>query len=796
MTEVITGLALFFPLVLAVILAVTGRKLGSAVGWVAWLGPLVSFSAVAYLASTGTAGGSAVISWPWSPALNLELSFLLDGLSLFFALVVSGIGILIFFYANFYFDADEPRRARFFASLLFFMAAMLGTVLSNNLLGLFIFWELTGVASFLLIGFDHEKEKSRAGARMALLVTMLTGLIMLVGVVLLSQTTGSLRIDELMKMSIPESARTLWNAAGVLILIGAFGKSAQFPFFFWLPNAMAAPTPVSAYLHSATMVKLGVFLTARMYPILSETDIWYPLLTTIGFGTMLLAAWLALRVTDLKAILAYSTVSQLGFLIGYYGLGAKTGVHFDLVHISSHVLYKACLFMIVGIVDHATGIRDIRQLGGLARRLPWLTLAAAISCASMAGFAGTLGFISKELMLADFFKALDGGEAWLAFGVVILASILKMAFAARVFFHVFTGPENKAVGEHYHAPSFGLQLAPLLLAYGSLAFGLFPGLLAGPVEHLRVAGLQGETESYLALWHGFSRELGVSFGIILLGVGLYLLKNRTGWRQVVPTAFQFDHFFEKGVYGMTGFASGVTRRLHAERPLSFLPIMLGILVLLLGWQLMANPPSWNFLPVHPLRGFVAALIIITALGAVRLPGWTSQLISLSASGFLVTFYFVLYQAPDLALTQILVEAATLLLVLLLLSRFPISADAGEKRDFRNQGRRWLNLTIATGAGGAVFLIALISMAARHPEAMGPRFLEATKPLAKGYNTVNTILIDFRGFDTLGEISVLLIAVLGGIGLLMRYKRTDNEASQGLAGPPGFGIHHEEKEEKL
>ncbi len=794
MTEVLTGMAVFFPLLAAVLLAFGGRKLGSAVGWVAWLGPLVSFSSIAYLASSGPAGGSVVVSWPWSPELNLELSFLLDGLSLFFALVVSGIGILVFFYANYYFEANDSRRARFFASLLFFMAAMLGTVLSNNLLGLFIFWELTGIASFLLIGFDHEKEKSRAGARMALLVTMLTGLIMLVGVVMLGQTTGTLRIDELMNLPIPESARTWWNAAGVLILIGAFGKSAQFPFFFWLPNAMSAPTPVSAYLHSATMVKLGVFLTARMFPILSETDIWYPLLTTVGFGTMLLAAWLALRVTDLKAILAYSTVSQLGFLIGYYGLGARTGVHFDLVHISSHVFYKACLFMIVGIVDHATGIRDIRQLGGLARRLPWLALAAGISCASMAGLPGTLGFISKELMLADFFAAADNGQGMLAFGVVLLASLIKVAFAARVFFHVFIGPEPKAVGSHFHAPSPGLQFAPLLLACGSLALGLFPSLMTGAVAHLTVAGLQSASESYLALWHGFTRELAASAAVVFFGIGLYFLKNRTGWRQTVPRFLHFDHYFEKGVYGMTGFADGITRRLQADRPLSFLPILLGIFVLLLGWHLAQSLPVWKIAPIHPLRAFVATLIIVTALGAVRLPGWISQLISLSASGFLVSFYFVLYQAPDLALTQILVEAATLLLALLLLSRFPISADTGEKRDFRNVSRRWLNLLIATGAGATVFLIALISMGARHPEAMGPRFLEASKPLAKGYNAVNTILIDFRGIDTLGEISVLVVAILGGIGLLMRYKRTEKEAQEGVAGPPGFGVHHVKKEE--
>ncbi|NJK90833.1 MAG: hypothetical protein HC904_02730 [Blastochloris sp.] len=362
--------ALLLPLGSALLVPFFNQQLRRNSGLLLPLIPLISFALLLALALQTRGSSQTLLELPWVPSLSINLTFLVDGLSLFFGLIVTGIGTLIFLYARSYFEGDQDSAlGRFYSYLLLFLTAMLGTVFAGNLITMFICWELTGIASFLLIGFSHEKEGSRHGARMALLITGLTGLIMLFGLIMLGLGTGTWLWSDLITSDLNSLHSSPWfNAALVLIFLGAMGKSAQFPFHFWLPNAMAAPTPVSAYLHSATMVKLGVYLCARIFPVFHQAELWFPLLCSIGFGTMLYCAWLALRSHDLKAILAYSTVSQLGFLIGFYGMGSSVGVHFDFIHILSHALYKACLFMIVGIVDHSCGIRDIRQLGGLWKK--------------------------------------------------------------------------------------------------------------------------------------------------------------------------------------------------------------------------------------------------------------------------------------------------------------------------------------------------------------------------------------------------------------------------------------------
>jgi multicomponent K+:H+ antiporter subunit A/multicomponent Na+:H+ antiporter subunit A len=797
--------AVFLPLLAALPVALLGRRLGRRVAWVALLFPMLSTLAILGAATRLEPGDSFTSTLPWVPSLGLNLDFLVDGLSLFFGLVVSGMGCLIFFYAAHYLDDHDAHQGRFYSYLLLFMAAMLGTVFANHALLLFIFWELTGLASFLLIGFNHDEEHSRRGARMALLVTAATGLVLMLGVILLGQGAGTFRLDELLAQRATFAGKDWLNAAFLLVAVGAFGKSAQFPFHFWLPNAMAAPTPVSAYLHSATMVKLGVFLIARVLPVFQASEWWLPLLAGIGFTTMLLGALLALLSHDLKAVLAFATVSTLGFLIGNYGLAPTTGTASDHLHIASHVLFKGCLFMCAGIIDHATGTRDLRQLGGLWRRLPLLGIVLLIAAASMAGVIGTLGFLSKEAMLKDLFARAPqlGNLGTFCLVAALLASLFKVAFSARLFLGVFRGPEPAAVREHFHAPGLGMQLPPMLLAGATVLLGLAPALLDRPVDFLRVAGLHADEPSHLMPWHGWNRELLTSAALLAAGLAVYALGRATRWRWGrIPAPMRFDAAFERGVEAFGKVTKTATRVFGADSPTLYLPIVLGFIALVVGGWVLWHLPlgEWRrmlregFANHHwsGLRVLTALLIALGSLGAVWLRQWTAQIISLSAAGFLTCFYFVLYRAPDLALTQILIETVTLILVLYLLGRFPQEAQRGEEDDRRFSLRRAGALGIAVLVGLMMTGLSLMVTDTPATARLGEALLQETVPLAEGANAVNTVLVDFRGFDTFGEITVLLVAMLGVLGLMMRRKRTAEEFRQGPLGAPGYGIDLEDR----
>ena len=794
-------IVLGLPLLLSVLVAGLGSRLGRRVGWLALGAPLVSTAGLLALAGRASLPGRWVFEWPWIPSLGINASFLVDGLSLFFGLVVSGMGLLVVFYATAYLDDTHRDHGRFHAYLILFMVSMLGTVLANNLMLLFVFWELTGLASFLLIGFLHGEENSRVGARQALLVTGCTGLLLLVGLLMVRQVAGTFDLHVLLTGAGLDGADRGWLTVALgLMLLGAFGKSAQFPFHFWLPNAMAAPTPVSAYLHSATMVKLGVFLCARLFPLFVENALWAPLLSWVAFGTMLLGALGALWSHDLKALLAYSTVSQLGYLIGYYGLGPTAGVEYDYLHILNHVFYKGCLFMVAGVVIHSTGVQDIRRLGGLWRRMPVVGVTCALAAATMAGIPGTTGFLCKELMLKEVFGALANHGVLGAYAIVCvgLTSVVKVAFSVRLFSHVFLGRESAEAMAHYHAPSWALQLPPALLALAAVVLGVAPGLLDGMFVALSVAGLH-QAPAPLAVWHGLTPELLVSVGVVLGGLGLYAAGQRTRWAWgELPRWLQFDVLFEQGLQRLGKTAKGLTRGLGADRPLMYLPVLLVFLLVVVGGRTAAalvnawregGGAAWGEAGLDPLRVFVASLIALAVVGVVVLRRWTTQLISLSVAGFLTTFYFVLYRAPDLALTQILVEVVTLVLVLVLLGRFPRSAEEGEHTLKPSAGRKAFNVGVSLGVGALMTSLVLWMTSRPHPDPLGTWFKANTRELAEGGNTVNTILVDFRGFDTLGEITVLVIATLGVLGLLMRYKRTPEEYREGPLGPPGLGTRH-------
>lgn len=793
-------LAVFLPAFGAGMLAVWGSRLGRRASAAALVFPVLSTLLLLSIAGRIQPRQRLAFEWPWMPSLGLNLDFLVDGLALFFGLVVSGMGVLIFYYARQYLGAEAPNQGRFYASLLLFMSAMLGTVFANHLLLLFVFWELTSIASFLLIGFSHGEESSRRGARMAFLVTGATGLALLTGAILLGQLAGTYRLDTLLATASQFTGAPELDAAFLLIALGAFGKSAQFPLHFWLPNAMAAPTPISAYLHSATMVKLGVFLLARVLPLFQASEWWLPLLAIVGFGTMLLGAALALLSHDLKAILAYSTISQLGYLVGGYGVAPASGIDYDYLHILNHVFYKGSLFMIVGIIDHATGTRDLRVLGGLGRRMPVLGVLTLVACATMAGLVGTTGFLSKEVMFAEIFALFPGhgGLGLYAIAAVVLTSLLKAAFSARIYFGVFRGAEPAGMGEHFHAPGRAFLAPPLVLVAGAVLFGIAPGLLEGPLDFLAIDGLHSAKATDLALWHGITRELLASLGVIVAGLVVYRLGASSGWRwAALPRCLRFDLAFEHAVEGVGVCAKLVTRATGADSPNTYLRVMLAFVVVAMGGFLFSAiaRPDWSWLWTkavrdhswNELRHLVAITIAVATLGVVLSRRWTAQLVSLSIAGFLTCFYFVLYRAPDLALTQILVETISLILVLYLLGRFPKSAQQGEEEERRHPRRRWLPLLLATSMGTLMTALALLMTAERPTAPLGGFFLRQTLPLAGGANAVNTLLVDFRGFDTLGEVTVLVVAMLGILGLLMRLRRTPEDFRLGPLGPPGYGI---------
>ncbi len=797
--------AIFLPLLGCPLLAWLGTHVKKNLGYGALIFPVVSFLCVIAVGNSVDWHGSTIVEWPWIPTLGINFSFLIDGLSLVFGLIVSGVGCFIVFYSNHYLDEGHYKyQNRFYCYLILFMAAMLGTVFSNNLLLLFSFWELTGVASFLLIGFSHDKEDSRSGARAALLVTASTGLCMLAGLILLSVThLGEMSLLEITSSELPESSKGLIQAAFLLVMLGAFGKSAQFPFHFWLPKAMAAPTPVSAYLHSATMVKLGVFLTARLYPAFIDLNLWAPVLISVCFLTMSLGALLALLSNDLKAILAFATVSQLGYFIGFYGMGQAGGVEHDFYHIWNHVFYKGAFFMLAGIIDHAAGTRDIRQLGGLWHRIPIVGVAWILCAAALAGLPPTTGFVSKELMLDTTLHLPQrfGFAGVVALLALIATALLNVAVACRLVYYVFFGKMPEKLGQQFHKPSIAIQIAPTILAFCVLFFGMFPQILGHQLSQMKVPGLHELEPSHLALFHGFNLPLLLTFISICAGGALFYYGRTTNWSWTsIPRFLRFDDFFESSLIGVTRISTTTTRLTGFDRPLIYLFVIIGFSLIFLGiftapylrtpvnlgWELLMGDAK------SPLRTFIALLISAAVIFVTLLKRWTTQLIALSVAGFLITFYFVLYRAPDLALTQILVESASLIMTLILLGRFPVSAEEGELRERGFSIRR--GVAAAAGIAMAILMAGMVLWITASPSSnrMGEFFAENTKEYAHGTNAVNTILVDFRGFDTLGEITVLLAAALGGIGLLMRYKRSPNEWQEGAREIPGYTLDSEGK----
>jgi multicomponent K+:H+ antiporter subunit A len=701
-------------------------------------------------------------SWPWIETLGLNIQFHVDGLGLLFGGMILGIGLLVVIYGRHYLYSRDPM-GNFFSYLLLFQGAMVGIVLSNNVLLLLVFWELTSLSSFLLIGFWGHTAAGRQGARMALTVTGLGGLSLIGGMLLLARISGSYEVTEILASGDAIRQSELYPLTLGLILLGCFTKSAQFPFHFWLPHAMAAPTPVSAYLHSATMVKAGVFLLARFWPVLSGTDYWFYSVSTIGLVTMLIGAVLALYKDDLKAILAYSTISHLGLMTMLLGFNSELAVVACVFHIINHATFKAALFMNAGIVDHAVGTRDISHLGGLRHLMPGTAIIGTLAAFSMAGLPPTNGFLSKEMMLEEAAHLEWGGFTWLVPGLVFVASMFSFAYSIRYASYVYFGEVRHDYPKPPHDPGFGLWFSPTLLVALGLMIGLFPETLAGNlvrVASMAVIGQPLHEKFYLALWHGWTPALWMSIAIVILG-GLWLLGymlSRRVWEHLpVPEA---KRWFDQSLEGLAWLSRGITQGLHngsLQRYVAAILVTTVVLGLSMFWLHSSEiqPNSRELLPVYWI-GLVGFILIVTpSLFVVfHRESRLVVLVVVNVLGLMTTLTFVYFSAPDLALTQISVEVVTLVLMLLALYFLP-----KRRLEERPVSQRWGHASLATCAGVGVGGISWLMMLSNTDSSLPDYYWHNAVPGSGGHNGVNVILVDFRGFDTFGEIMVLGIAAL-------------------------------------
>ncbi|WP_238364428.1 monovalent cation/H+ antiporter subunit A [Mesobacterium pallidum] len=692
----------------------------------------------------------------WLPQLGLSASFFLDGLGLLFAGMILGVGLLIILYARFYLSAEDPM-GNFYTYLLLFQGAMLGIVLSDNILLLLVFWELTSLSSFLLIGYWKHLPEGRQGARMALTVTGAGGLAMIGGMLILGNIVGSYELTDILASGEMIKADPLYLPALILILLGAFTKSAQFPFHFWLPHAMAAPTPVSAYLHSATMVKAGVFLMARMWPALAGTDAWFYIVGSVGLITMVLGALIALFKDDLKALLAFSTVSHLGLLTMLLGFGTQAAAVAAVFHIINHLTFKAALFMTAGIVDHEAHTRDIKRLGGLRHLMPITFVIGTVAALSMAGIPLFNGFLSKEMMLEEASHTYWAGNPWLVPALATLGALLSVAYSLRFIFHVFFGPVRDDYPHKPHDPPFGMYAAPALLVVMVLAIGLMPWL-AEPLVTVAASAVTGaDLHPHLKIWHGVTPALYMSIAAIIGGAVLLALHRPLDRAWIAAPRPEAKVIFEGLVDWLAALSSRVSAALHDGSISRYIAIFV---VATLGFGLVAwmggdlPAPDRAMTPVPPVAGVGALALIVATLGVTL--GHRARfrsLIIIGVIGMMVSIGFVYLSAPDLALTQISVETVTIMLLLLALHFLPKDTPVES-----TGGRRFRDGVIAIGAGLGVALLTLAFLF-RSGSTISDYHLANSYKGGGGTNVVNVILVDFRGYDTYGEIIVLGIAGL-------------------------------------
>ena len=708
-------------------------------------------------------------SWSWIPAIGLDFAFRLDGLGLLFAYLILIIGLLVIVYARYYISSRDSM-GRFYSYLLLFMGSMLGIVLSENLLQIAVFWELTSLSSFLLISYWQHKPQGRDGAKMALAITGAGGLAMLAGILLLGHIVGSYNLSDILVSGDAVRSHSLYTPVILLILLGVFTKSAQFPFHFWLPHAMAAPTPVSAYLHSATMVKAGIFLLARLYPALSGTEEWIILVSSAGMITLLLGSFTALFKHDLKGLLAYSTISHLGLITLLFGFSTPLATVAALFHIINHATFKASLFMVAGIIDHETGTRDMRRLGGLWTFMPHTATLAMIAASAMAGVPLLNGFLSKEM----FFERTLIDETLLNFLSPIFATLagaFAVAYSIRFIHSVFFNGKMKTLPKVPHEPPVFMKIPVDLLVVACFAVGTLPMITVAPLLAVAVTGsLQTPLPEYsLAIWHGFTLPLMMSFIAFFGGIFIYYKRQRLfGWYEKNLSHMDARIPYNKILDALYRIADFVASMLHKESLQTMLVWFLSVSFLagIVGFAYGNSPllGERNFLNVDLMTSIMAFILIIGAIAtAVMHANRLVSLITIGIVGLIVSLLFIKFSAPDLALTQLSVEVVTMILILLALYYLPQHTP-----EELPKSKMIKNILLALFGGAGVFILTL-TVLSREYDSISSYFLENALTGGGGTNVVNVILVDFRGFDTLGEITVLAIAGLGIFAMLQGLK---------------------------
>ncbi|ETK41266.1 MAG: monovalent cation/H+ antiporter subunit A [Pseudomonadales bacterium RIFCSPLOWO2_12_60_38] len=729
-------------------------------------------------------GGVIREEFMWLPSLGLNFVLRMDGFAWLFSMLVLGIGTLVSLYARYYMSPDDPVP-RFFAFFLAFMGAMLGLVISGNLIQIVFFWELTSLFSFLLIGYWHHRADARRGAYMALMVTGAGGLCLLAGVMLLGHIVGSYDLDQVLAAGDQIRAHSLYPVMLALVLIGALSKSAQFPFHFWLPHAMAAPTPVSAYLHSATMVKAGVFLLARLWPSLSGSEEWFWIVGGAGALTLLLGAYCAMFQNDLKGLLAYSTISHLGLITLLLGLNSPLAAVAAVFHILNHATFKASLFMAAGIIDHESGTRDIRKLSGLVRLIPFTATLAMVASASMAGVPLLNGFLSKEMFFAE--TVFISSTQWVEIALPLIATIagtFSVAYALRFTVDVFFGPPATDLPHTPHEPPRWMRAPVELLVFTCLLVGIFPAQMVGSILAAAALPVVGGTlpEYSLAIWHGWNAPMIMSLVAMTGGVVLYLMLRKQlkrGRFEYPPLIGYFNgkRGFERCLVVMMRGVRRIEKRISTKRLQTqlFLLVLLAVIGAMI--PMINSGLSWGDRPKIP-GSIVFVTLWLLAIACALGAAWQAKyhrlaaLTMVSVCGLMTCVTFVWFSAPDLALTQLVVEVVTTVLILLGLRWLPrrieeVSPLPSSLRKARI--RRLRDLLLSTVVGGGMALLSYAMLTRQTPNDISSFYLSRALPEGGGSNVVNVMLVDFRGFDTLGEITVLGAVALTVYALLRRFR---------------------------
>lgn len=794
-------LAIFIPFLAAILVPFIHRYTKIHAGWFVLLVSLSLFLLFSRYITSIKEGQTYEYILQWIPSFNIEISFYLDGLSLIFVLLITGIGTLVALYSIYYLSRQE-LLGHFYVYLLLFMGSMLGVVLSDHVISLYSFWELTSISSFLLIAFWFHRKGSRYGAQKSLLLTITGGVAMLAGILMLQHIYGTFSIREMVATFSDGLDHGLFVPAMILILIGAFSKSAQFPFHIWLPDAMEAPTPVSAYLHSATMVKAGIYLVARLTPLFAGNQVWFWLVSGVGLLTLFWAAFTAIRQTDLKALLAYSTVSQLGLIMSLIGVGSialYTGTSTDvtfytlatfaaLFHLINHATFKGALFMVVGIVDFQVGTRDIRRLGGLIAIMPISFSIALIGSFSMAGLPPFNGFLSKEMFFTamlevknlQFFNLDSLGTIFPV--VAWIASVFTFVYSMIIVFKTFFGPLDRKEYGHIREPKFGMLISPIILGALVVLIFFFPNVVGTYLVTPAMASVYPfeAFASYLhheiAIWHGFNTEIIMTLGIIVLGTILYVTFDR--WKKVYrffPKKYSLDALYNVTIEKLESGSHVLTKAYMTDSLQHYLRYMMLFFILVFGgYFVYVGAFTYNGAEDGSISIFAWIIILVIAFAAMTILFITSRLSAIlfnGVIGFSVATLFVIFRAPDLALTQLVVETVTTALFLLAFYFLPKWSKKMQEAKIN-----WTNLMIAIFVGLTFTLVTLTV----HSERLFPSissYFENAFELTGGRNIVNAILGDFRAFDTMLEVIVLFISGIGVYAIIKAGSRKEAENSE-------------------